>query len=313
VRRLDFAAVQRLARVRDLVAPLRAAFARGAVTPARAQYELGAGPNPATLLTMPAWRPGGPLGVKLVTVIPENAQRGRPTVTGEYLLFDGASGESLAVIDGAALTLLRTAAVSSLAAELLAPPRPEVLLMVGTGALAPHLIEGHAAVRSYRRILVWGRDAAKARALAARLSLRSLAPGVEAAGDLARAVAAADVISCATLAEQPLVEGRWLKREAHLDLVGSFRPTMREADAECLRRASAVVVDTLDALRKCGDLAVPIESGVLESSAVLALERLVAAGGAPARAGITVFKSVGHGLADLAAAEWLLAQSGAEG
>lgn len=307
MRRLDSAAVERCAQVADLIEPLREAFRRGAVTPARTQHELTAGASPATLLLMPAWRPGGPFGVKLVTVFPQNFSRGRPTVSGEYLLFDGDSGESLAVIDGAALTLLRTSAVSALAADLLAPAQAAVLLMVGTGALAPHLIEAHAAVRRYRQILVWGRNPAKAAALAARLS--GLAPAVAVADDLARAVSSAEVISCATLAEQPLVRGEWLGREAHLDLVGGFKPTMREADDECFRRASQVAVDTPDALEKCGDLINPIASGALSAARVVTLQDLVAGPRHRPREGVTVFKSAGHALADLATAEWLLARS----
>jgi len=304
VRRLDFAAVQRLGRIRDLIEPLREAFRRGAHAPPRTQHELTESVNPQTLLMMPAWRRGGPIGVKLVTVFPENARQGRPTVAGAYLLFDGKSGEAVALIDGSALTLLRTAAVSALAADLLAPSHPKVLLMIGTGALARHLVEGHAAVRDYQRVLIWGRDSTKAAAVAERVS--KLAPVVDVADDLTRAVSEADVISCATTAQQPLVRGSWLKTVAHLDLVGGFKPTMREADDECYRRASAVAVDTLDALKEAGDLIDPIASGALSTTKVIPLSRMINERTGLVREGVTVFKSVGHGIADLATAEWLL-------
>jgi alanine dehydrogenase len=304
VRRLDFAAVQRLGRIRDLIEPLREAFRRGAHTPPRSHHELTENVNPGTLLVMPAWRRGGPIGVKLVTVFPENARRGRPSVAGEYLLFDGKSGEAVALIEGSALTLLRTAAVSALAADILAPSHPKVLLMIGTGALAQHLIEGHAAVRDYQRVLIWGRDSTKAAAVAERVS--KLGPVVDVAEDLTRAVSEADVISCATMAQQPLVRGSWLKTVAHLDLVGSFKPTMREADEECFRRASAVAVDTLDALKESGDLIDPIASGALSTTKVTPLSRMINERPGTVREGVTVFKSVGHAIADLATAEWLL-------
>ena len=304
MRRLDFAAVQRLGRIRDLIEPLREAFRRGAHAPPRTQHELTESVNPETLLVMPAWRRGGPIGVKLVTVFPENARQGRPTVAGAYLLFDGKSGEAVALIDGSALTLLRTAAVSALAADLLAPSHPKVLLMIGTGALARHLVEGHAAVRDYQRVLIWGRDSTKAAAVAERVS--KLAPVVDVADDLTRAVSEADVISCATTAQQPLVRGSWLKTVAHLDLVGGFKPTMREADDECYRRASAVAVDTLDALKEAGDLIDPIASGALSTTKVIPLSRMINEHTGLVREGVTVFKSVGHGIADLATAEWLL-------
>jgi ornithine cyclodeaminase len=190
--------------------------------------------------------------------------------------------------------------------------------MVGTGALSPYLIEGHRAVRDYRSILIWGRDSQKAAAVARELGTRGWQVSV--AADLEAAARGADVITCATLAEQPLIRGAWLKAHCHLNLMGSFKPGMREADDACLCDAH-VVVDTLAALQESGDLVGPLAAGVIQASQLVLLNDLAAqqdpARGAavppapatratPAAArGRTVFKSVGVAHADLAAAEYI--------
>jgi len=306
MKHIDFDAVHRLARVGSLVEPLRRAFVSRTVTPRRADYDLGAPDRPRSLLLMPSWQPDGDIGVKIVTVCPDNAQRGLPSVNAAYLLLSGQTGQPRVWIDGRALTLIRTAAVSALAADLLAPAAPEVLLMVGTGSLSRYFVEGHLAVRKYQSVLVWGRDPHKAAAVARDLSARGWP--VTAAGDLAAAARSADVISCATLAEQPLIQGRWLKSQCHLDLVGSFRPNMREADDDCMR-AAFIAVDTLDALEGSGDLREPLARGVMAKEGIALLADVIAARPATPRPHRTVFKSVGVALADLAVAEHLVERS----
>jgi alanine dehydrogenase len=300
---IDFDSVLRLASVGSLVEPLRRAFVSGAVSPERAQYVLDAIDQPRTLLLMPSWQPDGDIGVKIATVFPNNAGRGLPSVNAAYVLLSGQTGQPRAWIDGRALTLIRTAAVSALAADLLAPAAPDVLLMVGTGALSRYFVEGHLAVRRYRSVLIWGRDPHKAAAVALDLSARGWP--VEIATDLEAAARAADVISCATLAQQPLIEGRWLKSECHLDLVGSFSPNMREADDDCMRGAF-IAVDTFTALTESGDLIEPLARGVVAKADISLLGALIAATPAASRAHKTVFKAVGVALADLAVAEHLV-------
>jgi alanine dehydrogenase len=257
----------------------------------------------ATLLLMPAWQVGRHIGVKLVTIFPDNGKASLPSVMGVYLLIDGRSGRPEALIDGPMLTLRRTAAASALASRFLARADASRLLMVGTGALAPHLIEAHASVRPIREIKIWGRDPAKAAALARRMAK----PGrtVEPAGDLASAVAAADVISCATLSRTPLVKGAWLEPGQHLDLVGAYTPEMREADDEAVKRASVWVDTKAGALKEGGDIVQPLRSGVLDPARIEGDLFGLCRGEARARAGadeITFFKSVGTALEDLAAA-----------
>lgn len=299
---IDFDTVHRLAGVGSLVEPLRRAFVSRAVNPERAHYDLGTADEPRTLLLMPAWQPCGGIGVKIATVFPDNVDRGLPSVNAAYVLLSGQTGQPRAWIDGRALTLIRTAAVSALAADLLAPKTPETLLMVGTGALSRYFIEGHLAVRKYQSVLIWGRDPSKAAAVARDLVARGWP--VSAAIDLATAARSADVISCATLAEQPLIRGRWLKSDCHVDLVGSFKPTMREADDECMRGAF-IAVDTLAALEDSGDLIEPLARGVIAKHDVSLLGALIASRAATPRPHKTVFKSVGVALADLAVAEYL--------
>jgi alanine dehydrogenase len=299
---IDRESVHRLASVSSLVEPLRRAFASNTASPPRAHYDLESLDQPRSLLLMPAWQPQGAIGVKIVTVFPRNAERGLPSVNAAYVLLCGQTGQPRAWIDGGSLTLLRTAAVSALAADLLAPQTTAVLLMVGTGALSRHLIEGHRAVRRYESILIWGRDRHKAAAVARDLDARGWPVSV--AQDLETAARSADVISCATLAQHSLIRGAWLKAGCHLDLVGSFKPTMRESDDACMQEAF-VVVDSLAALEESGDLVQPLARGVIERCDIVALGALLASGAAAPRPGRTVFKSVGVALADLAAAEHL--------
>jgi len=142
-----------------LVPALRDIFAEGAEVPRRHVHELAVpGAQAVTSLLMPAWQPGKYCGVKIVTVFPSNGAAGLPSVMGSYFLMSARSGQPLAVIDGRMLTLKRTAAASALAAKYLSRPDSDKLLMVGTGALAPHLIVAHASVRPIRELVVWGRD-----------------------------------------------------------------------------------------------------------------------------------------------------------
>lgn len=299
----------------SLVDCLRDIFRAGATVPVRHHHTIPkAGEPDATLLLMPAWQDGGDVGIKIVTVTPGNGKRNLPAVMGIYLLLDGESGQPRAIVDGPMLTLRRTAAVSALASRYLSRPDSETLVMVGAGALAPHLIEAHAAVRPIKRVIVWNHRPERAEALAAELSAGALSGGtlsVTASQDLEAAVAEADVISCATLTRQPLVKGAWLKPGQHLDLVGGFTPEMREADDEAVRR-SQVYVDTRDgALKEAGDIVEPLARGILTPERIEAdLLELVQGGDTKERdpEAITFFKAVGSALSDLGAAQLVVAR-----
>jgi ornithine cyclodeaminase len=259
-----------------------------------------------SLLLMPAWSAQA-IGVKLVTVMPANRARGRATVNAVYLLFDRDSGVPLAVIDGEALTLRRTAALSLLAARYLARDNACNALIVGTGALAPFMAHAHARARPLERLWIWGRRGAGAQTLAQRLRDEGLP--AQAVDDLESAVRDADIISCATTSTQAIVRGAWLSAGTHLDLVGGFRRGMREADDEAMSRARIVVDTYAGALAEAADIVEPLERGVITRAAIVAelAELLAGQSGRTSDDDITVFKSVGTAVADLAAGQLLLA------
>ncbi len=299
---LDAEAVRRALDWRPTIAALRAMFERGCVVPPRHHHSIAAPGGDATLLLMPAWSEDF-LGVKSVSVFPGNAARGLPAVCAAYMLSDGRTGAPLAVIDGGELTARRTAAASALAATFLARPDASRLLIVGTGRLAPYLAMAHAAVRPIRHIEIWGRRPQRAADVASRLHGEGLAAG--ATTDLAAALARADVVSCATLSATPLIEGRLLREGTHVDLVGGFTPAMREADDEAVRRACVFVDTRQGACTEAGDIVMPLKAGVLAPDGVLADLFDLCRGLHPGRRGpseITLFKSVGTALEDLAAA-----------
>ena len=286
-----------------LIDALADAFRGDVVAPERHHHRIErAGQAPGTLLIMPAWSAGGYLGVKVATIFPDNALRGLPSLLGAYLLMDGATGQPLALLDGARLTLWRTAAASALAARFLAPPDARRMAMVGAGALAPFLIRAYLSQRPIEAVTLWNHRPERAEALASTLRAEGLP--VTAVADLEGAVRAADLVSCATHSTTPLIRGAWLKPGSHLDLVGAFHPGVREADDEALRCA-AVYVDTPAALSEGGDVAVGLESGAISAADVRGDLFGLCRGAVQDRARpdeITVFKSVGAALEDLAAA-----------
>jgi ornithine cyclodeaminase len=286
-----------------LIERLKQAFAQGASVPLRHAHKVSEHEN-ARLLLMPAWREGEALGVKIVTAFPGNAARGAATVAATYVLLDGSTGHPLALIDGEALTLRRTAAASALASSFLSRPESGTLLVVGTGKLAPYMAAAHAAVRQFARVLVWGRAADKARALAK--SLAAQGQKAIAVSDLPQALAEADVVTCATTAALPIVHGVDVRPGTHVDLVGGFTPTMREADDELVAKASVFVDTYTGALAEGGDVVEPIRSGVLKRSDVRAELAELCRGEKKGRSGaaeVTLFKSVGTALEDLTAAQ----------
>jgi alanine dehydrogenase len=302
-----------------LIDRLDALFRSGCEMPPRHHHTMAAPAGPgsadATLLLMPAWTRGAQshVGVKVVTVFPDNGSRGLPSIHGQYLLLEGATGASVALLDGSMLTKRRTACASGLASRYLSRPESRRLLMIGTGALAHQLIRVHAKVRPIEEVAIWGRRPERAQDLAREL-LDSLPRAlgrpisVRAVSDRAEAVAAADIISCATLSKTPLVEGNWLNAGQHVDLVGAYTPQMRESNDRAVERARVYVDTRAGALKEGGDIVQPLASGAIDEDDIIAdlfeLARGQQTGRLPGDAtSITLFKSVGAALEDLAAAE----------
>ncbi len=288
----------------SLITAIEAMFRQGCEMPTRHHHSIDVpGGETATLLLMPAWVPGRHVGVKLVDIFPGNASAGLPSVNAVYALFAGDTGRALCLLDGGELTARRTAAASALAARYLARKDATAVLVVGTGRVADNLARVHASERPGAHLALWGRGADKAHGLAERLRADGIACAV--AADLAAAVAAADIVSCATLSEEPLIQGSWLRPGAHLDLVGGFTPTRREADDEAVRRASVFVDTRAGAGTEAGDIVVPMQRGILASDGIRADLFELARGVHPGRKDdreITLFKSVGAALEDLAGA-----------
>ena len=281
-----------------LIAALKTLFIQGCTVPPRHVHQLG---SAGTSLIMPAWQERY-FGIKTVNIFPANSERGLPGLFSTYMLYDAATGQPLAHIDGNEITSRRTVAASALAASYLARPDAQRLLVVGSGRVASLLAEAYSQVLPLREIAVWSRNRASAEALAA--SLR--AQGFEALAweQLEAAVRQADVVSCATLSTSPLIRGEWLQAGSHLDLIGGFTPQMLEADDACFAGA-AIYVDTQEALQKAGDLLGPMSRGVFAAADIKAtLDQLCRGerGGRASAGQRTVFKSVGSALEDLAAA-----------
>ena len=282
----------------SLINALREGFKSDIKAPVRHHHDIK---NPkegvdSTLLIMPAWEESEVLGVKLVTVSPNNTKYNLPSINGLYLLFDAHKGDVLAVMDAKALTTKRTAAASALASSYLSKKDASSMLMVGTGNLSCELILAHASVRPINRVFVWGRDLQKAEKIVAQLRDKF---AIEAVKNIDDAVSEVDIISCATLSRDPLISGKLLREGQHIDLVGSFKPNMREAD-DVARQTADIYIDTPVALKESGDLI-----GLKKENICADLYQLTQGdhSGRSDDRQITLFKSVGHALEDLVAAK----------
>ncbi|MFZ4805938.1 MAG: ornithine cyclodeaminase family protein [Hyphomicrobiaceae bacterium] len=312
MRFVDAEAIGRLLAYPDLVDILAARFSEGAHAPPRHHHTVRLEGRPdATLLLMPAWTadPGNAavagryLGIKSVTVFPDNNTRGKPAIYGAYLLLSTETGEPLALMDAPALTVWRTAAASALAARFLAREDAARLVMIGAGALAPYIIRAHASVRPIREVAIWNRSRANAERVVAALAGAGFAVGV--ADDLETAVRGADIVSTATISATPILQGAWLRPGTHVDCVGAFRPDMRETDDDVVHRARIWVDTRAGGLAEAGDILIPLRAGVIRETDIQGDLFELCRGTAPVRRDateITMFKSVGASIEDLAAA-----------
>ncbi len=263
-------------------------------------------------VNLTAWSGGRSIAVKLVGVFPNNPSRElpEPSIQGLVALFDGATGRPLMTCDGAALTYRKTAADSALGAALLSRPDAEVLAIAGAGGLAPFVAEAIAAVRPIRRILIWNRTRPRAEAMA-RI-LRRPGREVMVIDDLDAALPEADIISAVTMATAPVIHGQHLKPGAHVDLIGAYLPTMREADPETVRRAGRIFCDHRAGFAASGDGIAPMAEGLITGPEADLFD--LCSGHHPGRGSreeITVFKNCGGGHLDLFTAEYLYRQHAA--
>ncbi len=291
--------VARLGTYRDVVEALREGFRAEIETPVRHHHDVSA---TTTLLLMPAWSRDW-AGLKTVVFKSDNAAKGLPTIQASYLLIEQKTGETVAMMDGGEITRRRTAAASALAADYLAAKDASTLTIVGAGALAPHFVMAHAAVRPISRVFIHSRTLAKAEELAAGLAHHGFE--VHSVTDLEHAVSQSDIVSCVTTSTAPIVKGAWLRPGTHVDLAGAFKPSMRETDGEVVARAS-VYVDTREgALAEAGDLLQARDEGKFDFASIRGDLFDLCRGAVKGRASdeeITLFKSAGTAIEDLATA-----------
>ena len=253
---------------------------------------------------MPGAMANGPVfGAKLVSLMPGNPQRELPAVQGFIALFDHQTGSPLALVDGASVTYLRTAAASAMATRSLARPEASSHGIFGAGVLAMEHLHSVSCVRDIALTRIWARDQEKAKRFAAKAS-RETGLVVEAASP--EEAAACDIVSVVTDASEPVLQGHWLNPGCHLNLVGAHDPARREADSDAVSRAS-IFVDTLaGALAESGDILIPMNEGRFAKNAIRGEIGQVLAGDVAGRRDgqeITLFKSLGHVAQDLYAAE----------
>lgn len=220
--------------------------------------------GPDTMLSRSAWIDGLGLAVKTATIFPGNADAGKPTVNGSVTLFSDVDGTLRAIVDFRLVTKWKTAADSLLATRMLARPDSKTVLIVGAGTVGWSMREAYGSLFGDAHFIVWNRSLDRAEQLA-----RSF-PNTEVAIDLESAVASVDIVSCATMSTDPIIHGKWLRPGQHVNLIGAFRPDMREADDAALVRSSIFVDSRETTIEHIGELRDPIERGVIDTEAVVA-------------------------------------------
>jgi ornithine cyclodeaminase len=292
----------------ELILAIQNGFAQNKIIiPTRHHHDF---PNPkvdadSTLLLMPAWRPSENAGVKIVTINPENGQFDLPSIQGTYVYFDATTGVLKSILEAKSLTAKRTAATSALASSYLSRKDASSLLMIGTGSLSTNLIRAHASVRPIKEVFVWGRNFGKATLIAKQLDGEEF--GIIPIHNIKDKISAVDIISCATLSNTPLVLGDYLKEGQHIDLVGAYNSSMRESDDQTILRTS-IFVDSFDGAKKeAGDIVIPLQNGIITEEDIKGDLFDLCANKKMGRTHpneITLFKSVGHALEDLVAADY---------
>lgn len=289
----------------ELIDALQDAYAKTYTMPPRNVYLLDNNPaNHDAFALLPSWNDKY-IGVKAFTYFPDNPKPQFQSLYSKILLFDRAHGEPLALIDGTSVTYWRTAGISGLAARLLARPDAKTLLLLGTGNLASYIIRAQASVRKLERVIVWGRNPAKAERVINAMSAQLPALQFSVATDIRKACADADIIVSATGSHEPLVFGDWVREGTHTDFIGNHHATKRECDTALVLK-SRVYADSRDnCFREAGEILVPISEGVFSQGDVIGQLSEMCAGTVPLRqspSDITLFKSIGMAMSDLVGA-----------
>jgi ornithine cyclodeaminase len=291
----------------DLMAEALVSLTRGdVVLPLRPVLRIPDSPNVFAL--MPAYSKAlNAIGAKLITVYPGNHGTALDSHQGAVLLFNGENGSLLAMMDAASITAIRTAAVSGVATRALARADADTLAILGSGVQARTHIDAMFAVRPFRRVRVWSRSADHARALVAKAGWTHRAE-FEVVDDAKSAVMNADVVCTVTAAREPVLRGAWLRPGTHVNAVGASLPTARELDTEAVRRSRVFVDRRESALNEAGDLLIPMHEGAIVEDHIAAEIGELLSGHDAGRGDsseITLFKSLGLAVEDLASAHYL--------
>lgn len=258
-----------------------------------------------TLLTRSAWIDGLGLAVKPASVFPGNPANGLPMVNGVVNLLDDRTGQLRALVDFHLVTKWKTAGDSLLSARRLARLDARRVLVIGAGHVAASMVEAYRALIPDAQVSIWNRSPAAAKALAGRLGARAVA-------DLEPAVRDAEIIATATMSTDPVLRGEWLSPGTHVDLIGAYRPDMREADDDLLTRARLFVDSRATTIGHIGEIQIPLDAGVIRDSDILADFYDLPAGAYSRRSDdeITVAKNGGGAHLDLMTASYILSVAG---
>ncbi|MGB0893633.1 MAG: ornithine cyclodeaminase family protein [Parashewanella sp.] len=292
----------------SLIQKLKDTFGHDFHMPQRQLYQLETqSSNHNTFALLPSWNQSV-IAVKSFTYFPENPKQSSQlkSVYAQILLFDKQTGKPLAIVDGTSATLWRTAAMSGLASDFLARKDAKKLLLLGTGELAPYMVLAHAAVCDLTHVSVWGRDINKAKAVVKKIKAQRTDLLVDVCIDLEKAIPLADIISCATRSPLPLFDGSLVAQGTHVDLVGNHRSDSRECDTELVVKSNVFVDAKINTCAEAGELLLPVSEGRFEIDSVKAELSQLCQGevaGRQSESEITLFKSVGCAIADLATAQ----------
>ena len=307
--------ILRTVEIADLLDAVEAAYRDVAAgrdrSPVRSHVSLADG----SLLLMPGVREGGAgASDKLVTVMPGNAARQLPTIHALVVWFDATTGQPVALLDGATVTAMRTGAASGVGARLLARPDAETLAVIGAGAQAEWQIRAVLAARPIRRVTIYARDAERRAAFAQRMG-EETGIGVEAVSDAEMAVRGADIVCCATTSSEPVFDASWVRPGTHVNGIGAYQLGMVELPPELLARAAVVAIDSHEAsMAEAGDVVAAIERGFVAEDSLVEIGTIDREWAEKRPAGsITVFKSVGLAIQDVAAAELIVSRVTAAG
>lgn len=287
----------------ELVDSLQEAYGGKYSMPPRQVFLLDENTNNDAFAVLPSWNDQF-IGVKAFTYFPE-AEAPYKSLYSKILLFNREHGEPLALVDGTTVTFWRTAGISGLATRLLSREDSETMLLLGTGNLAPYIIRANLSVRPLKRVMVWGRNLAKAEAVVETMQKEFSNVEFSAIEDRQTACSEADIVVAATGSHEPIVLGEWIKPGTHTDFIGNHHADKRECDTDLITKARVYADSRVNAFKEAGEILVPIKEGVFAKEGIIAELSEMCRGDAVLRENeeeVTLFKSIGMAMSDLVGA-----------